>query len=171
MRQNVKSFFSRLFAGDLGSFGGPSTEEAVAGQIRAEQICLVLRNTPGMMVANACNAIVLAIALWKSPDGIYAALWAAAMVFGSTLSGRKARSSWRVTKPPSVSRRTIHRLVRNAFISGGMWAIVPIVFFGHANPGGQILMTALCAGMLAGGAFAFATVSASIKNNRSPRAA
>jgi diguanylate cyclase (GGDEF)-like protein len=80
------------------------------------------------------------------------------MAFGSTLSGLKARSSWRVTKPQSVSRATIHRLVRNAFILGGMWAIVPISFFEHANPGGQMLMTGLCAGMLAGGAFAFATI-------------
>jgi diguanylate cyclase (GGDEF)-like protein len=147
-----------LFAGDLAAFGGPSKDEAVAGQIRAEQICLVLRNSPGMMAANACNATVLAIALWKSPDGIYAALWSAVMAFGSTLSGLKARSSWRVTKPQSVSRATIHRLVRNAFILGGMWAIVPISFFEHANPGGQMLMTGLCAGMLAGGAFAFATI-------------
>jgi diguanylate cyclase (GGDEF)-like protein len=147
-----------MFAGDLAAFGGPTTDEAVAGQIRAEQICLVLRNSPGMMVANACNATVLAIALWKSPDGVYAALWAAVMVFGSTASGLKARSSRRVAKPQSVSRRTIHRLVRNAFILGGMWAIVPLSFFEHANPGGQMLMTALCAGMLAGGAFAFATI-------------
>jgi diguanylate cyclase len=80
------------------------------------------------------------------------------MAFGSTLSGLKARSSWRVTKPQSVSRATIHHLVRNAFILGGMWGIVPISFFEQANPGGQMLMTALCAGMLAGGAFAFATI-------------
>src|ERR1700680_3919534 len=80
------------------------------------------------------------------------------MAFGSTLSGLKARSSWRVTKPQAVSRATIRRLVRNAFVLGGMWAIVPISFFEHANPGGQMLMTGLCAGMLAGGAFAFATI-------------
>ena len=158
MRTYLRSYFSRLFAGDLAAFGGPSTDEAVAGQIRAEQICLVLRNSPGMMAANACNATVLAIALWKSPDGIYAALWSAVMAFGSTLTGLKARSSWRVAKPQSVSRRTIHHLVRNAFILGGMWAIVPISFFEQANPGGQMLMTGLCAGMLAGGAFAFATI-------------
>jgi diguanylate cyclase (GGDEF)-like protein len=158
MREYLKSYFSGLFAGDLGSFGGPSTQEPVAGQIRAEQICLVLRNSPGMMLANSCNATVLAIALWPSPDGIYAALWAAVMVFGSTVSGLKAQSSWQVTKPQSVSRRSIHRLVRNAFVSGGMWAIVPIVFFEQANPGGQMLMTGLCAGLLAGGAFSFATV-------------
>jgi diguanylate cyclase (GGDEF)-like protein len=158
VRTYLKSYFSRLFAGDLAAFGGPSTEEAVAGQIRAEQISLVLRNSPGMMAANACNATVLGVALWQSPDGIHAALWAAVMAFGSTLSGLKARSSWRVTKPQSVSRATIHHLVRNAFILGGMWAIVPISFFEQANPGGQMLMTGLCAGMLAGGAFAFATI-------------
>jgi diguanylate cyclase len=158
VRTYLKSYFSRLFAGDLAAFGGPSTEEAVAGQIRAEQISLVLRNSPGMMAANACNATVLGVALWQSPDGIHAALWAAVMAFGSTLSGLKARSSWRVTKPQSVSRATIHHLVRNAFILGGMWAIVPISFFAQANPGGQMLMTGLCAGMLAGGAFAFATI-------------
>ncbi len=158
MRTYLKSYFSRLFAGDLAAFGGPSTEEAAAGQIRAEQISLVLRNSPGMMAANACNATVLGVALWQSPDGIYAVLWAAVMAVGSTLSGLKARSSWRVTKPQSVSRATIHHLVRNAFILGGMWAIVPISFFEQANPGGQMLMTALCAGMLAGGAFAFATI-------------
>jgi len=111
-----------------------------------------------MMAANACNATVLGVALWQSPDGIYAALWAAVMAFGSTFSGLQARSSWRVTKPQSVSRATIHHLVRNAFILGGMWAIVPISFFEQANPGGQMLMTGLCAGMLAGGAFAFATI-------------
>src|SRR5438874_10522666 len=158
MPENLKSYFSRLFAGDLAAFGGPSTDEAVAGQIRAEQICLVLRNSPGMMLANACNATVLAIALWQSPDGIPAAVWAALVVFGSTVSGLKARSSWRVAKPQSLSRRSIHRLVRNAFILGGMWAIVPITFFEDANAGGQMLMTALCSGMLAGGAFAFATI-------------
>jgi diguanylate cyclase (GGDEF)-like protein len=158
MRKDIRSYFSGLFAGNLASFGGPSADEAVAGQIRAEQICLVLRNSPSMMVANACNATVLGIALWKSPDGIYAALWAAVMVFGSTISGLKARSSWRVTKPQSVSRHSIHRLVRNAFISGAMWAVVPISFFEQASPGGQMLMTGLCAGLLAGGAFAFATI-------------
>src|SRR3982074_3870036 len=107
MPENLKSYFSSLFAGDLAAFGGPSTEEAVAGQIRAEQICLVLRNSPGMMLANSCNATVLAIALWPSADGIYAALWAAVMVFGSTVSGLKAQSSWQGTKPQAAARRPL----------------------------------------------------------------
>jgi diguanylate cyclase (GGDEF)-like protein len=158
MRANVRSYFSRLFAGELTAFGGPAAEEAAAGRIRAEQLTLVLRHSPGMMLANACNATVLAVALWSSPDGAYAALWAAVMVLGSTWSGLKARVSWRVAKPQIVSRKAIHRLVRNAFILGSLWAIVPIGFFANATNGGQLVMTCLCAGMLAGGAFAFATI-------------
>ena len=158
MRAKLRSKFSKLFAGDLTAFGGPQVDETVAAQIRAEQLTLVLRHTPGMMLANACNAAVLAIALWHSPDGAFAAMWASALIFLSGLSGLKARASWRVAKPQTASRRAIHRLVRNAFILGAFWAIVPVSFFGDATSGRQLVITCLCAGMLAGGAFAFATI-------------
>jgi hypothetical protein len=55
----------------------------VAGFIRAERIALVLRHLPCMMAANICNATVLGIALWNSPDRIFAVLWAP-----SALNGR-----------------------------------------------------------------------------------
>lgn len=80
MRAKLRSDLSRLFAGDLAAFGGPTVDETVAAQIRAEQLTLVMRHTPGMMLANACNAAVLAIALWHSPDGANAALWASALI-------------------------------------------------------------------------------------------
>ena len=158
MRTYLNSYFSRLFAGDLTAFGGPPTDEVVAGFIRAEQIGLVLRHAPSIMLANACNAAVLAVALWNSPDGIFAALWAAAVISWAIFFGVKARAAWRVAKPQSVSRRTIHRLVRNGLVLGSAWAIVPAAFFANATNGGQLVMTCLCAGMLAGGALAFATI-------------
>jgi hypothetical protein len=52
----------------------------------------------------------------------------------------------------------MHHLVRNALVFGGAWAIVPVVFFANASNGGQLVMTCLCAGMLAGGAIAFANI-------------
>lgn len=64
MLSGYVSYISKMLAGDLVAFGGPLVEEPEAGQIRAEQITLVLGHTPGMMVANACNAAVLAMALW-----------------------------------------------------------------------------------------------------------
>jgi diguanylate cyclase (GGDEF)-like protein len=158
MRTSLSSYASKLFAGDLAAFGGPPTDETVAGFIRAEHVALVLRHSPGIMAANACNAIVLGLALWNSPDGIFAAAWSATVVCIAIFAAVKARASWRVAKPQFVSRRTIHRLVRNAFILGIAWAIVPVAFFADASNGGQLVITCLCAGMLAGGAFTFATI-------------
>ena len=77
MRTQTTSYFARLFAGDLSAFGGPATDEAVAGHIRADQMSLVLGYSVGIMLANACNAAVLAIALWHSPDWKFALAWAA----------------------------------------------------------------------------------------------
>jgi diguanylate cyclase (GGDEF)-like protein len=158
MRAHLSSYFAKLFAGDLAAFGGPQTDEAIAGHIRAEQISLVLDYSLGIMLANACNAIVLAIALWHSPDRIPALIWTAAVASGATFFGRQAHSSQRIAKPQFVSRRTMHRLVRNALALGTAWGIVPVAFFANASSGAQLVITCLCAGMLAGGAFAFATI-------------
>jgi diguanylate cyclase (GGDEF)-like protein len=158
MRTHLSRHLSKFLAGDLAAFGGPSAAETVAGYIRAEQLSIVLRHTPSMMLANACNATVLAIALWHSPDRSNAVTWASVVVCGALLLGIRARASWRIAKPQFVSRRSIHRLVRNALILGGVWGVVPAAFFANASNGGQIVITCLCSGMLAGGALAFATI-------------
>lgn len=158
MRTRTTNYIARLFAGDLSAFGGPATDETVAGHIRAEQMSLVLGYSVGIMLANACNAVVLAIALWPSPDRISALIWAAVVAAAAIGFGLQSRASRRITKPHFVSRRAMHRLVRNAFILGVAWGIVPVAFFADASTGGQLVITCLCSGMLAGGALAFATV-------------
>lgn len=158
MRTGTTNYIARLFAGDLSAFGGPATDEAVAGHIRAEQMSLLLGYSVGIMLANACNAIVLAIALWPSPDRTLALIWAGAVAAAAIGFGLQSRASRRITKPQFVSRRAMHRLVRNAFILGVAWGIVPVAFFADASTGGQLVITCLCSGMLAGGALAFATV-------------
>ncbi|MET4391255.1 diguanylate cyclase (GGDEF)-like protein [Bradyrhizobium sp. F1.4.3] len=158
MRTQLTSYFARLFAGDLSVFGGPATDEAVAGHIRAEQMSLVLGYSVGIMLANACNATVLAIALWQSPDWKLALIWATAVASGAIVFGLQSHASRRITKPQFVSRRAMHRLVRNAVVLGTAWGIVPVAFFANASTGGQLVITCLCSGMLAGGALAFATI-------------
>ncbi|MCK1423163.1 EAL domain-containing protein [Bradyrhizobium sp. 182] len=158
MRTQTTSYFARLFAGDLSALGGPATDEAVAGHIRAEQMSLVLGYSVGIMLANACNAIVLAIALWQSPDRMPALIWAVAVAAAAIAFGLQSHATRRITKPQFVSRRAMHRLVRNAFILGTAWGIVPVAFFSDASTGGQLVITCLCSGMLAGGALAFATI-------------
>jgi diguanylate cyclase len=158
MLENLKSYFARLFAGELAAFGAPPMDEALAGHIRAEQVSLVLGYSIGMMLANACNALVLAVALWPSPDWAFGLAWACGVIGAAMFLGLQARASRRVAKPQFVSRRAMHRLVRNAFALGAAWGIVPVAFFADASSGGQLVIICLCAGMLAGGAFAFSTI-------------
>jgi diguanylate cyclase (GGDEF)-like protein len=158
MRTQLTSYFARLFAGDLSAFGGPATDDAMAGHIRAEQMALVLGYSVGIMLANACNAVVLAIALWHSPDWKLALIWAAVVAGAAIAFGLQSHASRRITKPQFVSQRAVHRLVRNAFVLGAAWGIVPVAFFADASSGGQLVITCLCSGMLAGGALAFATI-------------
>lgn len=158
MRTQLTNYVARLFAGDLSAFGGPATDEAVAGHIRAEQMSLVLGYSVGIMLANACNATVLAIALWPTPDRIPALIWAVAVAGAAIAFGLQSHASRRITKPQFVSRRAMYRLVRNAFVLGTAWGIVPVAFFANASTGGQLVITCLCSGMLAGGALAFATI-------------
>src|SRR5260370_10981974 len=109
------------------------------------------------MLANACNAMVLAIALWHSPDRNIALIWAAAVASAAMFFGWQAHSSRRIAKPQFVSRRAMHRLVRNALILGTAWGIVPEAFFPDASHGAQLVITCLCAGILSGDRFAVGT--------------
>jgi diguanylate cyclase (GGDEF)-like protein len=158
MRTEPTTYLARLFAGDLSALGGPATDETIAGHIRAEQMSLVLGYSVGIMLANACNAMVLTVALWHSPDWKLAMAWACIVAVAAIAFGLQSHSSRRITKPQFVSRRAMHRLVRNAFILGTAWGVVPVAFFGNAAVGGQLVITCLCSGMLAGGALAFATI-------------
>ncbi|RRH82594.1 GGDEF-domain containing protein, partial [Mesorhizobium tamadayense] len=140
-----------LLAGDLRVFGGPSTIEPLAGRIRAEQVSIVLRNTLLGMVANILNAATFVMAVWGSPDQTKAILWASVIIVAAGFVGLRARSSFQSVKPRSVSRRTTQNLVRNAFLFGTWWGVLPVLFFGGATSAAQVVITCLSAGMIAGG--------------------
>lgn len=150
--------FGDLLAGDLRVFGGPSTVEPLAGRIRAEQVSIVLRNTPLGMVANMLNAVILVMALWGSPDQTNALLWASGIIVASGIVGLRARSAFQSVKPRSVSRRTTQNLVRNAFLFGTWWGALPVLFFSGATGVVQVVITCLSAGMISGGAASFSTI-------------
>ena len=82
--------------------------------------------------------------------------WAATIVCYAFFYGIRRRR--KPVKPQSVSAYSIRRVVRNALLLGSLWAALPLFFFIGASAGEQLIITCLCSGMLAGGAFAFASV-------------
>jgi diguanylate cyclase (GGDEF)-like protein len=146
----------QMLSGDLAIFGGPAIVELpAAGRIRAEQISIIKRYLPWMMLANAFNALILVAALWQSPDKPLVLGWASLIIGFAALHTRKRGVA---SNPQSVSERAILRAVSNAFLLGSIWAALPVIFFESASSGGQLIITCLCTGMLAGGAFAFASI-------------
>ena len=134
-------------------------DDAVEGRIRAEQINNIKRYLASMMLANACNAAVLVIALWSSSQPQWALASASTILLVTIYHVLKSLYSPNA-KPSYVSTRAIVRAVRNALLLGSLWAMLPLLFFSNASAGGQVIIACLCAGMLGGGAFAFASIPA-----------
>jgi diguanylate cyclase (GGDEF)-like protein len=157
MLRRIAANLRQISSGDLALFGGAKIDAAVAGRIRAEQINTVVRYMPWMMVANVANAFILLAAFWKSPDRALALIWTCTIIaFAAFHWIRNLRNHG--AKPLFVSVRAIRRAVRNAFLLGNLWAALPLIFFPAASNGGQLIITCICAGMLCGGAFAWASI-------------
>jgi diguanylate cyclase (GGDEF)-like protein len=156
MPDRIISKLRNIYSGDLSSFGGVAIDEVVSGRVRAEQLNIILYYLPSIMLANVCNALIFVVAVWPSPNRPLSLVWAATIVCYAIFYGIKGRR--KPFKPQSVSAHSIQRVVRNALLLGSLWAALPLLFFIGASAGGQLIITCLCAGMLAGGAFAFASV-------------
>ena len=156
MPDRVLSKLRNIYSGDLSSFGSVPIDEIVAGRVRAEQLNIILNYLPSIMLANACNALIFVVAVWPSPNLRLSLVWAAIIICYAFFYGIRRRR--KPFKPQSVSAYSIRRVVRNALLFGSLWAALPLFFFVGASAGQQLIITCLCAGMLAGGAFAFASI-------------
>ena len=128
-----------------------------AARLRAEQLSVVLRQTPGMMLANVCNALVLVVDFWGTRQFVSALYWAAAVFSVSGYIYFRHRRRRRAPRSASQSHAA-RRATLNALALGLCWAALPLFFFQEASPGTRLLIACLSAGMLYGGALALASI-------------
>jgi hypothetical protein len=112
----VREMISRIFSCPSSAID----DEAIQGRIRAEQISNIKRYLSAMLLANVCNAAILIVALWASPQHQLAIAWASATLVFTLYHGFKNRHS-DDTKPSYVSHGTIIRTARNALFFGSLW--------------------------------------------------
>ena len=133
-------------------------DDAVEGRIRAEQINNIKRYLTSMMLANACNAAVLVIALWSSSQRQWALAWASTILLVTIYHGLK--SLYSPNTKPSYGRpgrsSGLFAMPCCSAVSGRCCLCCSF----KASAGGQVIIACLCAGMLGGGAFAFASIPA-----------
>ncbi len=143
---------------------GQRTKEFIpahlAGEFRASQIDAIVRTTPTTLAVTLCNIVIAAYAMYLSGQLVAMVIWCSAMtLFAAYLVAKRVRSRCK-PKPVTASTNAILNVIRNGLISGLMWSCVPLFFYLGNTLSGQIVVICLCAGMLSGGAFAFAPVPA-----------
>ena len=152
--QLFRSVYDRLL-----TLGVAQEDTQVAGQIRAAQIEAVRRYTPWMMGANIANALILVVAFFNSPAFAGIAIWAGAVVSLALFALLMWWQRRELPKPRTASMRGIRRTVIHAAILGGIWAVLPAVFFASAAPEQRLVLSCVVAGMLCGSGFALATIA------------
>jgi len=132
-------------------------DHTTAARLRAEQFSSMVRNTPGLMLANVCNSVALLAAFWGTPRFVDALYWGISvfLIAGYIYFSRRQRST-RGLATHHIDAKL--RAVLNALALGSCWAALPFLFFQEVGSGTQVLVACLSAGMLAGGAFALASI-------------
>ena len=149
----VAAFVRRLLDGwwRTGMFAVYTAGDRDAAQIRAAHLNSVVRLTPYTMAANIGNG---ALVVWAYRDDVPIGMlvWLAvlyALCIFALLGWWRGRHRVRTTASPAAIRHAnVH-----ANLLALAWAALPILWFAHAAPQQQLLVTALVTGMLAAGAF------------------
>ena len=149
----VVAFFRRLAQGwwRSGMLDVYRDGDRDSAQIRAAHLNAVIRLTPYTMAANFLNG---ALVVWayrdNRPTGMWvwlAALYALClMALAGWWRGRHRVRT--MVSPAAIRHANVH-----ANLPALVWALLPILWFAHAEPQQQILVVALVTGMLAAGAF------------------
>lgn len=152
------SLISRLRGAAGGLFTLYPPEEPSAGTFRAKQIRAVLQLTPLTMLANVLNALLIADSFWSVAPRGFLLTWIASVMVAATFGARSWFAMRSTSKRQTASLRAMRRATIHASILGTIWAMVPVVLFPVADAQQQLMITAICAGMICAGGFALATV-------------
>lgn len=131
--------------------------EPDAAHFRARQIATVVRLTPVATVINVLNALVLGVALHGTGYDTFLYAWTA-LVSLASLVGLRGWWNGRTRPRATASRRAVRRAVAHAAILGGLWGLLPLVFFARVGASEQFVIGMVISGMMCAGAFALASL-------------
>lgn len=135
----------------------PDIDEQEMRRIRAAQINSVTRLTPVTMSINVANAALILFTFWDNDARPQLLAWMAMVVFAA---GAAVQSWLRMRFEPRLeaSARAIRRMTLHALLLGLIWGAMPVMVFVTADPGDQLIVACVAAGMISGGAFTLSTV-------------
>ncbi|MBV1704620.1 MAG: hypothetical protein KGQ28_07420, partial [Hyphomicrobiales bacterium] len=138
--------------------GVSSISESDERRLRAAQIGAVMSLTPTVVAANAVNMLIVDAIMVAQGRTLVAGLWTTALA-GSLVALLR---SWRRMRAQldrrEASRRGVVEMTKGAFAFGLLWGVPILADFARASGAERVTLVGLAAGMMCGGAMAYATV-------------
>ncbi len=137
--------------------GSQSTElvRDRTGFVRRSQLSAIIATSTVMMIANMSNAVALVALQWREGGLIYLDLVWATGVFGFAILGiSNARRFGKARFRPTASARAPGKIVVSSITLALIWCYPPLFVLPDGNMLQIAFVTALTAGMVAGGALA-----------------
>lgn len=130
-----------------------------AALVRGEQVSAFKKALPFGITATAVNMSIIAIFCLSNEPDLGTFIWSALALFGVLLGTPVAVAASRSKKtvhprPASHLNRPLH----SAVMFGILWGLAPLIMMNGASTAELMLLTAVCAGMMCGGAYIFSTV-------------
>ena len=127
-------------------------------RVRQEQLFAIRSNTSTMMIANACNALIVVVGLWETAYFRSILAWFSLLliVTGYIFLNNRKRPSQRGQRKDSA--KSFNRAMLNGLVLGSCWGALPLLFWVGAEASERLLMAFVMAGMMCGGAFALASL-------------
>ncbi len=137
---------------------GEALDVESAERVRQEQLSAVRSNTPTMMVANSCNAVIVVVGFWGGANFRFILVWffslllVAGYIFFRTRRGRAGRGR------KKVQAKSLDRAIVNGLALGSCWGSLPLFFWVGADANERLLIAVVSAGMMCGASFALASL-------------
>src|SRR5216117_1180876 len=122
----------------------------MTGEVRAEQIRTLYRQSVWVFIANPVNALIVALVLRRSTSPQTTVWWLIAMVASTVFRLALRRAYWRREPPAEEAPRWGARFVAGTLMVGLAWgAGCALLFHSHDNVN-QLVITFVLGGMIAG---------------------
>lgn len=148
---------SRLLSG-LDPYFGVDPKSDEAGRLRAAQMSSISKTTPLMMVANVLCAVFVYLTFYNDEAGGFLGYWLFALVILAALGFNHAHQSKKRGEIKTASTNAYRQASKAAILSGGIWAVMPILLYPNIAEGDRAIVIAIMSGLMGGGAISLYAV-------------
>lgn len=147
-----RSSFIGPLLNKLDPYFGIEPESEVAGRLRAAQINLISQTAPMMLFAKLICATTIFLSFYNHPSAWFLEYWVIALYLLAGLGFHHIANNKKREKVISASMRAYSNPAKAAFLSGLLWAIMPIILYPNVAEADRVIIIAVMSGMMGGGA-------------------